>query len=146
MKSKKSVELHKQAVRNAHLRREAAEKELSGLKLSEAPDVLRRKREELVSVEQRIEQLIAEVNTLRVEQMILHEAIEILRYRPNRAVGEAHGRAKLSDDHVLGIQRMHTEGLSYDSLAARFLVSKATIAKIIKGQRRRLLTGGKSDA
>lgn len=51
-------------------------------------------------------------------------------------VGEDHHRAKLSDHDCWLICELKCEGLSYRQIAAKFEVSRETIADIVKGRRR----------
>lgn len=54
--------------------------------------------------------------------------------RPNPVRGEAHYRAKLTEDDVTLIMHCHEEGISTRQLAVKFEVSQSTIAKIVSGR------------
>lgn len=57
-------------------------------------------------------------------------------YRANRARGERHRSAKLSDDQVAAIRRLHGHGRTQVSLAAEFGVSQSNIGCIVRGETR----------
>lgn len=51
-------------------------------------------------------------------------------------IGEDHPNAKLTDSEVERIRSLHDEGMSYKTLAEKFEVSKGSIAKICRYERR----------
>lgn len=51
-------------------------------------------------------------------------------------VGEDHQNAKLTNEEVEAIRDLHSEGLSYKTLAKKFEVSKSLIAAICRFERR----------
>lgn len=67
------------------------------------------------------------------------EEIVPLKVAVNEAglrVGESHQRAKLTDAEVEMIRRLHTEGLTYSELAAKFEVNRFHVGKICRFERR----------
>jgi predicted DNA-binding protein (UPF0251 family) len=54
-------------------------------------------------------------------------------------VGEDHGRARLTNHEVELIRDLHACGMSYLQIAMKFDVSKATVHKIVKLQRRAMV-------
>lgn len=51
-------------------------------------------------------------------------------------IGEDHPNAKLTDGEVEMIRQLHEEGVSYKVLAEKFEISKGTVAKICRYERR----------
>lgn len=51
-------------------------------------------------------------------------------------IGEDHPNAKLTDAEVEMIRQLHEEGVSYEHLAEKFEVSKWTIGRICRYERR----------
>ncbi|WP_052236206.1 hypothetical protein [Bordetella avium] len=51
-------------------------------------------------------------------------------------VGEDHPNAKLTDGEVERIRSLHEDGLSYQTLAEKFEISKGAVAKICRYERR----------
>jgi hypothetical protein len=51
-------------------------------------------------------------------------------------VGEDHQNAKLTNEEVETVRKLHGEGLSYNTLAQKYEVSKTLIAKICRYERR----------
>lgn len=51
-------------------------------------------------------------------------------------IGEDHPNAELTDAEVELVRKLHEQGLSYDDLAEKFLVSKWTIGRICRYERR----------
>lgn len=51
-------------------------------------------------------------------------------------VGEDHQKAKLTDEEVELIRRLHKEGMSYPRIAAKFEVSHWTVGRICRYERR----------
>lgn len=54
--------------------------------------------------------------------------------RNNPPKGEAHSRAKLTEDDVLKMKLLREKGWAYSQLAGEFAVSKATAMRAVKGQ------------
>lgn len=50
--------------------------------------------------------------------------------------GERHHRAKLTNDEVETLRRLHADGWGYRRLARKFEVSRAHVRDIILGRRR----------
>lgn len=51
-------------------------------------------------------------------------------------IGEDHPNAELTDAEVELVRKLHEQGLSYDDLAEKFGVSKWTIGRICRYERR----------
>ena len=51
-------------------------------------------------------------------------------------IGEDHQNATLSNDEVEEMRQLHEDGASYDHLARRFGVSKWTVGRICRYERR----------
>lgn len=50
--------------------------------------------------------------------------------------GEAHPRARLSDEDIDLIRELHEAGVGYRTIAAKFETSKSTVRDIVKCRRR----------
>lgn len=51
-------------------------------------------------------------------------------------IGEGHPNAKLSDADVEEIRQLHDEGMSYRAISQRFRVSRWTVGRICRYERR----------
>lgn len=57
----------------------------------------------------------------------------------NKACGDYHGKAKLSDDDVERIRMLHEHGVSYGIIARCYGVSKESVGRICRFERRNVV-------
>lgn len=138
MKNEQNIQRHDQAIATLAMRREQMELYLGTLTLAEVPEVLQTKREVLVELERLLDETKVLVEDLKLEILLTKDVIELLRYKPQRVNGERHGRTKLSDARIQEIREQFAQGDGYGVLSKRFLVHKQTIAKVVRGERRKL--------
>jgi len=65
----------------------------------------------------------------------------VARGRQRGAIGESHGRCKLTDAQVLELRALHAAGVRREELRVRFNVSKTWVRCIVTNQWRKSATG-----